>query len=217
MGYIGVITGDIINSTEILKSGHRDELLDVLKNTVNEINSVYQSDNIKMEIYRGDSFQIIVKNFTETLKIALIIRTALIANSKDNIRWDARIGIGIGTGEYITTSIAESDGDAFHKSGQAFDSLDKNSRITIQTPDSDFNNELSVSTGFADDIISNWTKTQAKIIYLFLIKSLIQKDLAEITGKSPQVISKLFSASKLSLILNYEKRYRYKINNDTSK
>jgi hypothetical protein len=213
MGYIGIITGDIVNSTEILKSGHREELLDVLKNTVSEINSACQSDDIKMEIYRGDGFQIIVKNFSETLKIALIIRTALIANSKDNIRWDARIGIGIGEGEYITTSVAESDGEAFHKSGQAFDSL-KNSRIAIQTPDSDFNNELFVSTAFADDIITNWTKTQAKIIYLYLIKSLIQKDLAEITGKSPQVISKLFSASKLYLILNYEKRYRYKINNN---
>jgi hypothetical protein len=217
MGYIGIITGDIVNSTEILKSGHRDELLGVLKNTVNEVNSVYQSDDVKMEIYRGDSFQIVVKNFSETLKIALIMRTALIANSKDNIRWDARIGIGVGKGEYITTSIVESDGEAFHKSGQAFDSLDKNSRMVIQTPDNDFNNELSVSTAFADDIITNWTKTQAKIIYLFLINSLIQKDLAEMTGKSPQVISKLFSASKLPLVLNYEKRYRHKINNNSLK
>ena len=211
MSYIGVITGDIINSTEILRLGHREKLLDVLKNTVKEINSMSQHYDITIEIYRGDSFQIIVKYPNVALEVALIIRSALIANSKGGILWDARIGIGIGAGEFLVDSIVESDGEAFHKSGQAFDSLDKNNRMAIYTPNDDFTNELAVSTAFADDIITNWTETQAAVIYPSMLKSSTQKDLAEIIGKSPQAISKLLSTSRLSLISNYEKRFRYKI------
>ncbi|MDR0865279.1 MAG: SatD family protein [Candidatus Symbiothrix sp.] len=211
MSCIGVITGDIVNSTEILKSGNREKLLEVLKNTVKEINSTNQTHDIKMEIYRGDSFQIVVKYPVIALKVAIIIRVALIANSEGGSRWDARLGIGIGEGEFIVDSIAESDGEAFHKSGQAFDTLDRSSRMAVYTPDDDFSNELSVSTAFADDIITNWTETQAAVIYPFMLKSPTQKDLAEMVGKSPQVVSKLLSASKLLLISNYEKRYQYKL------
>ena len=211
MSYIGVITGDIVNSTGILKSGHREKMLGILKNTIAEFNLINQCHDIKMEIYRGDAFQIIIKKPTIAVELAIIIRTALIASSQNGIRWDARLGIGVGEGEFIADSIAESDGEAFHKSGSAFDTLDKNSRMAVVVPDNDFSDELTITTAFADDIISNWTETQAAAIYPALIKSSTQKDLAEILGKSPQAISKLLSTSKLSLILNYIRRFQYKI------
>lgn len=213
MSWIGVITGDIVNSTEILNSGNRDKLLATLHQAVEEINNHNELNGVRLEIYRGDSFQIIINNSFNVIGCALIIRALLITNSDKKNRWDARLGIGIGKGEYMADSIAESDGEAFRLSGQAFDNLDKKSRMAVLTPFEDFNDELKVSTAFVDDIISNWTTTQAPIINLVLQTNSKQKELAEMIGKSPQSVNKLLSNAKLELIIPYIDRFIIRYSN----
>lgn len=211
MGWIGVITGDIVDSTEILSSGNRDRLLDILHSTISNVNTLAIA-NARIEIYRGDSFQIITDNAKATVWTAIALRSALTANSGANLRWDARMGLGIGKGEFITDSVVESDGEAFRLSGQAFDMLDKNSRMCIITPDDDFNDELSVSTNFADDIVSGWTQAQASVVYpLMMAEHTSQKDLAEIIGKTQQTISKLLLNAKAGNIIKYANRFRRKV------
>lgn len=207
MNWIGVITGDIVNSTEILNAGQREKLLEVMHRTVEEMNQDDYCSNIRMEIYRGDSFQIIVEKAYDAMDVAIAIRAAIIANSSTDMRWDARIGIGIGKGEFITDKVTESDGEAFHLSGKAFDSLERNSRMAILTPNEDFNQELMVSSAFADDIISNWTPIQAKTFFLSLTKQLNQKEIAKIENKSPQAISKIYIAGKIGLISQFIVRF----------
>lgn len=213
MSWIGVITGDIVNSTEILNSGHREKLLEVLHTTVDEIGRNILREDLKMELFRGDSFQILIDNIYFAVDIAVMIRARLIASSLDNIRWDARIGVGIGEREFMSGSVNESDGEAFRNSGKAFDSLKSNNRLAVLTPDEDFNEELEVSTTFADNIISDWTITQAKTIHPFLLRiGATQKEIAKETGASPQVISKRLISSKVSLVSKYTERYAHKMN-----
>lgn len=214
MNWIGVITGDIVNSTEILNSGHREKLLEILHKTVDDINKakLFGISKINIDIYRGDSFQIMLPNNTATiLRLAILTRTALIANSTNSLRWDARIGIGVGKGEFIGDTISESDGEAFRLSGKAFDGLKSNKRLAILTPCDDFNEELEVSSAFADNIISNWTSAQAEVIYLHFLSGMPQKDIAQIVNKTPQAVSKLLSTANFDLILKYTMRYTNRI------
>lgn len=216
MKWIGVITGDIVGSSEILKAGDRDKLLKVMRDTVDDYNAIYKGNSISLEITRGDSFQIVSLYAFTIVQVAIFLRANLIAHSNNGIRWDARMGIGIGKGEYLVDSVAESDGEAFHLAGQAFDNLERNSRMALLTPEEDFNREFQVSTPFADDIISGWTQTQANDFYFFSIeliknKELTQNEISAKLGKSPQALNKALQSSKYTLITKYTIRFINKI------
>ena len=205
--YIGVITGDIIDSTKILEEGYRDKLLSTMHLAIQEMIDYKLWGRVKIEIFRGDSFQITVDEPTYITDIAIAFRSKLIANSGSDTRWDARLGLGIGEQEYLSEKISESDGQAFHLSGQAFDSLQKNDRLAILTPQTNINEELWVSTSFVDEIISNWTLLQASTFYTYITENLSQKEIATKEKKSPQAISKIFIAGKFNLIDNYLTRF----------
>lgn len=204
MSWIGVITGDIVNSSKILEAGQRDKLLQIMYQTIEDLKQSFEEPHIRIDIFRGDSFQILTKEAFQSIVFAVMFRACLIANSTKEIRWDARLGIGIGEGEYLVDRVSESDGEAFHLSGKAFDNLGKGQSMSVLTPDKDFNLELKVSTAFADDIISNWTSAQANIFYQLRMNSNItQKQLATTMDITPQAISKLRITSKEHLMEHY--------------
>ena len=70
-----------------------------------------------------------------------------------------------------------------------------------------FNEEFIVSTALVDDIVSNWTITQAQAIFLFLSTGKTQKEIADDLRKSSQAISKLLIGGKVNLIELYLNRY----------
>lgn len=72
-------------------------------------------------------------------------------------------------------SVTESDGEAFRNSGWEFDELGKR-KLAIRTPWQNMNDELKVSTAFADDIVSEWSVAQAQAIYASLIHSKRKRD-----------------------------------------
>jgi hypothetical protein len=72
MALRAVLTGDIVNSTRLKKIAEK-KLLKILTAAL----AAHQ-----FEFYRGDSFQVYVRNPAEALKIALICRTAAISLSK---------------------------------------------------------------------------------------------------------------------------------------
>ena len=69
----GVITGDIIQSTRI-KPENKQLVLDTIRNTVYEME---KWSKMKLEIFRGDSFQIVIDNPYEAVRIAILIRAGL--------------------------------------------------------------------------------------------------------------------------------------------
>ena len=154
----GIITGDIVDSTHI-PTEFKEEIQKVLKAVVDDFTP---SVSLSYEMYRGDSFQFVVDKAEHALSVAIAIRTALKAHTPKTLeQWDARIAIGIGTVSFNSSSILTSDGEAFQLSGREFDCLGKR-RLSIVTPWSDINEELKLSTLFADAIISKWTISSLK-------------------------------------------------------
>ena len=201
----GIITGDIIHSTKI-ELENRGVLLTTLKKIVTEISE--NISPIEMEIFRGDSFQIVISEVSEALRIVLLIRSGLQKNTLETMKWDARVSLGIGKVEFEANSIVQSDGEAFHNSGRQFDEMGKTEKMVLRTPWEEFNNEFRVSTAFADELISNWSIVQAEAIYYWLLKNISQRELAEMLQKSPQTINKRLLTANYGLIELYLNRYK---------
>lgn len=200
----GVITGDIVGSTAI-NLDWRETLLDCIRKSVDELSIL---SPLKMELFRGDSFQIIVDKPEEALKVAVLLRAMLKSQTPKSSKtfWDARIALGVGSIFYNTNKIVISDGEAFQLSGRELDAIGKG-RLTIKTRWEDVNDELKVITAFADDIITGWSILQAQVIYTALLYQTPQKVIASKTNKSAQNISKVLGAAKEKLIRVFFDRY----------
>lgn len=203
-----VITGDIVDST-LIPIECKPTIIKVLNTVIKDF-----STSVKMnyEMFRGDSFQVVVDNKDFALSVAIAIRTALRAHTPEGQEtWDARIAIGIGEVSFQSSSIVTSDGEAFRFSGREFDNLGKR-RLAIVTPWKDVNDELKLSTSFADDIISKWTVKQAEVIYARIFTNVTQKELAEKLNMSIQNISKHLNLAKGNLINSYIERFKELMN-----
>ncbi|MFI3314667.1 MAG: SatD family protein [Rikenellaceae bacterium] len=205
MTYKAIITGDIVNSSQIV-GYDRTLILDTIKRLAGELSQL-GLDGIEM--YRGDSFQMVVRSPENALLIAILTRASLRARDR---RCDARIAIGVGTVEYNSIDIVTSDGEAYRNSGREFDNLKKR-RLAISTPWTDVNEELNVSTAFADDIITNWSDAQANVIFMSLSEKITQKEIAQRLNKKSQSVSNVMNSGKESLVAMYIDRYTKLINN----
>ncbi len=208
MKLTGIITGDIVKSSRI-KKDDRNKLLTIIKNIPVELENISPT---KIEIYRGDSFQILVEKSEQVLKIAILIRAKLRSCNKG---WDARLAIGVGKIDFEAENVLMSDGEAFQNSGREFEDLGK-SRLAIRTSWSEANDELRVSTAFADYIITKWTMEQAQAVFQVLslpLPKILQEDVAKKLGNSIANTSKLLSRASEKLIKNYIDRFENIVTN----
>lgn len=209
-----IITGDIIDST-MIPITQRQALLDTIKKA-----ALYarKQSPLKYEIFRGDSFQFVIDKAEQALTIAILLRAFLRKSTPENSTniWDARISIGIGDITYMSEKIATSDGEAFQLSGRGLDTLGKRA-LGIFTIWEDINGELLVSTAFADEIISNWSRYQAETMIASIGDNLKQKEIAIKFKKTPQAVNKTLILAKDNLIKMYIKRFETIILNKLEK
>lgn len=206
----GVITGDIIESSSI-QIKYRDFLLGSIREIVDELCVI---EPLKIEFFRGDSFQMVIDTPENAMKIAILLRAGLKGHTPKESKktWDARLSLGVGTISYHADNIVLSDGEAFQYSGRALDEMGKR-RLVVQTRWSGVNEELQVSTAFADEVVSSWSVSQSQAAYQALLYNTSQKEIAHKFHKSAQNISKLLSAAKINLIQMYITRYHNLISN----
>ena len=200
----GVITGDIVDSSQI-KAQNRGHLLNCLNSMSEELQLI---SPFRMELFRGDSFQLLVEDASAAMKIAILLRAGLIHSTpdKDEKAWDARISLGIGNVEFLSDSIVTSDGEAFQYSGRQLDEMGKQC-LAVKTPWDEANKELELSTAFLDDIIKGWSGKQAGMIYLSLRQDIPKKDVAELIGTSVQNVRNVLATAKENLVKKYLERY----------
>ena len=206
----GVITGDIIDSSAI-QIEYRDFLLKSIQKIAEELNVI---EPLKIEFFGGDSFQMVINNPENAMQIAILLRAGLKSHTPKGCEkpWDARLSLGVGTISYHADNVVLSDGEAFQYSGRELDEMGKR-RLIVKTRWSDVNDELLVSTAFADDVISSWSVSQSQAAYHALLCNTAQKDIAKKLHKSAQNISKLLSAAKVNLVQMYLDRYHNLISN----
>ena len=73
---IAVLTADLIDSS-LYEEKVLQEVLDTLRQEFERIIAEYNQEEVRFHIYRGDSFQGIIKNPEVALKIALQITKAI--------------------------------------------------------------------------------------------------------------------------------------------
>ncbi|MEN8250865.1 MAG: SatD family protein [Bacteroidota bacterium] len=174
---VAILSGDIINSRKVEASIWLPELKKVL--------NLYGKSPKEWEIYKGDSFQVKVKP-DEALQVVMHIKATI----KQHKNLDVRMSIGIGKMTYKGDKITESNGDAFVRSGDAFEVLRKDETMVISTPWEKFDATINLNLNTANVFISNWTPASSKIIKtIFENPSFKQKELAEFLNKKQSNIS----------------------------
>jgi len=196
-----VITGDIIKSRDAENSEWISSLKDALK--------TLSTDESYWEIYRGDSFQIEIKDIYKSFEAALYIK----ANIKMIKGLDVRMAIGIGDKSFKGKKVTESNGEAFRFSGETIESLKKEKlNLKIKTKNETINNELNLYFKLALLSIDNWTTNSAEIVKLSLEHpNKFQKDLAKLIGTNQDAISKRIKRASLDEILELNEMYKQKI------
>ena len=196
-----VITGDIIKSRDAENSEWISSLKDALK--------TLSTDDSYWEIYRGDSFQIEIKDIYKSFEAALYIK----ANIKMIKGLDVRMAIGIGDKSFKGKKVTESNGEAFRFSGETIESLKKEKlNLKIKTKNETINNELNLYFKLALLSIDNWTTNSAEIVKLSLEHpNKFQKDLAKLIGTNQDAISKRIKRASLDEILELNEMYKQKI------
>lgn len=145
-----VITGDIINSRKVASGLWLEDLKQVL--------NTYGKEPKDWEIYRGDSFQLVL-TAEKALESAFIIKATI----KQYKELDVRMAIGLGEMDYIAEKITESNGSAFINSGECFEDLKKQT-LGIKTPWEDFDSSFNLLFSFVLMVADNWTSTSAEIL-----------------------------------------------------
>lgn len=86
-------------------------------------------------------------------------------------------------------------------------------RLVVKARWEGVNEELKVSTAFADEVVSSWSIPQSQAAYQALLYNTSQKEIAHKFQKSAQNISKLLSTAKVNLVQMYIGRYHKLISN----
>lgn len=194
---IVVITGDIIKSRKMASKkwmGDLKELFQTFGKTPNE-----------WEIYRGDEFQIEVKNPAEAFQIAVKIKAFL-----KSIQLDARMSLGIGEKSHKTKKITESNGSAFVRSGTLFENLKKQKlNLAINSEHEEFDAALNLLFKLSLSFMDNWLQQSAEFVLVALQNpTWSQEEIGLKLGINQAAVSRRQKRAQFELVLEVDSFYK---------
>lgn len=197
-----VITGDIIKSRGQVTPK-------VWLNSLKETLSTLSSERKYWEIYRGDSFQIEIRDMYLSFMAVIYIKACI----KMIKGLDVRLAIGIGDKTYEGTDVTESSGDAFVFSGKTLESLKKEKQnLRIRTKNYKINEELNLYFKLALISMDSWTVNSAEIVKLSIENpNESQSKLGKRIGINQNAVSNRQKRAQLETILELDLMYRQKI------
>lgn len=195
---IAVLTGDIINS----RGKNTENWLVELKAKL----SIYGKTPKDWEIFRGDSFQLLVPKEL-ALESALHIKSAI----KQFEDLDVRIGIGVGEIDYESSKITESNGSAFVHSGESFDGLKKQNML-LKSGNVEIDEAINLMLALLLLTANRWTSTVSSLIKLAIEHpDWTQNDLAKYSHKSQGNISETLKRGGFEEIMKVNAYYKSQI------
>lgn len=204
MNLQAVLTGDIANST-LLDPAKEKKLLDGIKDLFRRY---------KIEFFRGDSFQVYLKEPKEALRLALAGRAMAISLFKEEkkIQCDIRISIGLGNVQHPVRSLRNAKGEAFLLSGREFDRINNSDqRLAITVNDRLANLGLKLIADYLNTIFDGMTGKQADVI-AGLLKGETQKAASDRLKKNKSTIHQLIISGHWSKIKDLIEYYEDFIN-----
>lgn len=191
MGSIyAVLTGDVVGSTK-LTGPKLDSFFAVLGQGVASWEG--WGDDIVAggpERFRGDGWQLVLRNPGYALRIALLLRAHLARERQVH----TRIAIGVGSVDALHPErLAASSGDAFVCSGRSLETLRASRLMDIETGDlfeAGLKATLQSIVGLCDTLAANWTQRQAEVLQIALRPDAPnQAGLGERLGISQQAVA----------------------------
>lgn len=195
-----IITGDIIGSRQ-QKSEHWVEDLKKILVPFGETPSQW-------EVYRGDEFQIEVKNPEEALLTAILIKAHLRA-----IKSDARMSIGFGDKTHNAEKISESNGSAFINSGELFETLKKQKvTLAMRTGNDEIDEKLNLMMQLALTFMDSWLVQSAEFVAVAIENpALSQEELGQKLGINQAAVSRRQKRAQFDLVMNLDRYFRKQI------
>jgi hypothetical protein len=188
MSIKAILTCDIVNSTK-LTAAKEKKLLAAIKEIF-----IQQ----KLEFFRGDSFQVFVKQPEEALQLSLLCRMAamkLYKEQKIQVA-DIRISIGIGEVKQPIKALTTAKGEAFLLSGRTFDTIAKtNQRLAITINNPVANQALEIITDYLNHIFEKISGKQAEVIFE-LLQGETQQAVATKIKKTKSTVHQLTTAGQ---------------------
>ncbi len=156
-----VLTGDLVRSGKMVADLRKVQKL--LTDIPDEFNKVYDAAIIgKVSLYRGDGWQLLLRNKELAIRLALYIKAVL----KSEYDVKTRLVIGIGQiDNVVEDNISASGGEAFELSGKGLDNLDKNCELKLIDHTCDRDSEISL----LDCLIGKLSERQAEALRYALL------------------------------------------------
>ena len=204
--YIPVITGDVIGSQHI-PLAEREKLTETLEGIPGALTGTGITLS-SADIFRGDSFQVVLKNPGEITDAAIMLRAWFRRNAlADGTILDTRLGLGIGPVEFANPSQSLSDGTAFRLAAEALEKAytDKLSQIWLKSQHLKLDNHINAVFVAIEPILSGLTAAQSQSLW-WSFHGLTQSEIAaKIDVAQSTVTRALHSAHEkhLTFIRNY--------------
>ena len=160
------------------------------------------------EIYRGDEFQLEIKKPEDALLVAFQLKALF-----KSINLDIRISIGIGEKTYKAKKITESNGSAFVRSGETFDTLKKlKLNLAINSGDAIFDEELNLMLKLSLSFLDNWLQQSAEFVLVAIQNpTLSQEEIGTLLGINQAAVSRRQKRANYELIKELDLYFRKKI------
>ncbi len=197
---IGIITGDIVNSRKLSSQIWIDGLKKLLNN--------FGHTPTEWEIYRGDEFQLEIKKPEEALRAAIYIKSYF-----KSIKLDVRMSIGFGDKTYSANKISESNGSAFIRSGEVFETLKKQKiNLLINSGNLMLDREINLMLRLCLTFMDNWLAQSAEFVQVAIANpTLSQDEIGLKLGINQAAVSRRRKRAQFDLMMEIEKHFREKI------
>lgn len=197
---IVIITGDIIKSRKSAPKKWMNDLKELFQNFGKSPND--------WEIYRGDEFQLEVKNSEDALLIALHIKAFL-----KSIKLDARMSLGIGDKTYKARKLTESNGSAFVRSGELFETLKKQKiNLAVSSGDKKFDEEINLMLKLGSSFMDNWLQQSAEFVQTAIENpTFSQEEIGQKLGINQAAVSRRQKRANFELVKELDLYFRQKI------
>ena len=163
-----VLTGDIIASSDMDASRLETVRKGIQFATERFSNDYRSSVEARIDMYRGDGWQLVLTEQELAMRLAVFIQ----ADLRARFDADTRIAIGLGNCEQLDrTRVSLSTGEAFMLSGRALEAMTGYFDLTAALPDraGPLRGFVPASLHACSQIIRGWTNRQAEIVALALL------------------------------------------------
>ena len=197
---IVILTGDIINSRKATSKKWMEDLKSIFQ-------TIGKSPN-DWEIYRGDEFQLEIKKIEDALLIAFQIKAFF-----KSINLDVRMSLGFGDKTHKTRKITESNGSAFIRSGETFETLKKQKlNLAVNSGNATFDEDLNLMLKLSLSFMDNWLQQSAEFVLVAIQNpTLSQEEIGVKLGINQAAVSRRQKRANYELVKELDFYFRQKI------